>query len=347
MSKKSPLLVLAIQKWIDAKTAAGRWEPQTIRRAELDLGRLAAVRPLAQVSAVNEEWLAIWMEHMTTRGGRDGKGLALGTQKSTFALVKEFLGWCAHPKRGWLPRNPAELVERDDKPWIGKRAKRLMGRGKRQLRSETEARLYEAAALAQPDPQHRIAALLPLLALMRNGEIRHLQVGDCDFTAFGLWVRADDDGTDETWQGAGGFDVKSASSRRVVDMPTVLIPDFKKLCAGQRPEAYLLRSTGATTKGRPFGDVWLWKIVRRVCIAANVNIVCPHGLRGTGASLRALKAQKQGTAHSSPEAQAAASLGHSDRGTIAKQHYIGVPERIAALNLGKVPGDDSTTFQDK
>ena len=245
-------------------------------------------------------------------------GNALGYQKTRYFTICEFLGWCV--RRGWLKDHPDDFLDAEDKPWRGKRAQRLMGRGKPQLRNKAEMRRYLETASELPETVDRIVTQLPLLTGMRSGEVLHLQAADIDFEDDRIWVRdlEGGEGTNEGWS------VKTANSRRSVTLPPTLVRDLEELCAGMTPEALLFESS--REPGRPWGEAWLRRRVKRVCEASGTKLVPPHGLRGTYMSALADQAR-------TAVADIATVVGHADRGATARRHYIGVPAHQPALQV--------------
>ncbi len=302
-----PTLAQAAQAWTDRKVAAGRWGALSLQRAREDLALFVGTDGSKSVGRVGAPFVKKYLARMADRN------LALASQRSRWATAAEFGRFCW--RQGWIANPWAALVEPDDLPWRGKRAKRLIGRGKAQLSGMTTARAYMDAALQLPTPAERVGALLPLLSGLRSGEIRHLHCRDVDTRAGVLWVRSEAD--------AGGWSVKSASSARAADLPQELRADLSALCAEQAPGAYLLRSR---TQAKAHKHIWLIELVARTCEAAGLPRVTPHGLRGTASSI--LRAQRR------DDVQIGAFLGHgADRGATARDRYIGAPERTAALSL--------------
>ena len=76
----------------------------------------------------------------------------------------------------------------------------------------------------------------------------------------------------------------------------------------------------------PRTATWLRKLVRRVCKAAQVKVVCPHGLRATHASLRATVADQA-------VATIGDALGHADHGKTAAAHYVGAAATVPVLRV--------------
>ena len=304
-----PSIEKVSEMFIAVKQKAQRWSTRTLERSRGDLKQFLGERPEAPVTMVNPMWMRSYLDRMSH--------LALATQRSRWHLVAEFLKWAV--RRGFIKKNPMEGIEDTELPWLGKRARKKMGRGKPQLRNVDEVREYLRVAAQLPNPVRRVAAQLPLLTGMRSGEVRHLQVGDVDFTAGRLWIRdVDDDGEDDGWE------VKSASSRRTVGIPARLVEDLRELCGGREPNAYVFQSNRGGRKA--YERKWLNRMVKQVCEAAGTRLVCAHGLRDTFTSLVAELEQRS-------VAEIGRLVGHADGGRTAREHYIGVPQHQPALRL--------------
>ncbi len=164
-------------------------------------------------------------------------------------------------------------------------------------------------------------ARMPLLCGLASGEVLHLKVGDVDLAAGIGYVR--DQGADEV----DGWHVKTASRNGEWEVPQVLRADLAWLTADRKPEEFLLRDR----EGKPHTRGWLRDLVVEVCGKANVDgqpvrKVCPHGLRGTHATLlRVLLGRGIG--------DIANALRHGDEGRTATRHYVGAPERRPALRV--------------
>lgn len=301
----------AIEAFEEQKRKAGAWEKTTFSRTGRDLRYFAAKAPKAPIEVVNVLWLRSMLERM-----REAK-YALAYQKSRYFAVAEFLGWCR--RRRFIADDPSELIDPDEKPWRGKRAKRLMGRGKPQLRNKAEAIAYLRAAATLDTAHERVAVQLPLLCNVRSGEVLHLQVADVDFDAGRIWVREFEDAADHD----DAWNPKTAASRRRVDLPDALRADLTYMCANKTPTALLFESN--RNPGRPWGGEWLNCRVKKVCKLADVRVVCTHGLRGTYTSILADDGVEL------PDI--ARLLGHNDGGQTAARHYVGASARVAALRL--------------
>jgi integrase len=297
----------AVEEFIEHKTKTAAWSNATHERTGGDLRRFAKLAPDKPIGSVDVEFIRDYLTHV-------GK-LALASQRSRYHAVREFIGWCT--RKGHLKVDSCAAIDRSEKPWIGKRAKRLLGRGKPQLRNAAEVALYLQHARSLSGAAQRVAAMLPVLTGMRSGEVRHLRAGDADFEANRLWIRGAD-GDDEV--GDAGWAVKTAASRRTVAMPADLRGDLDQLCRGKKPDALLFE----VRPGRARERKWLLDLVRRVCREAGTRVVCPHGLRDTFTSLMAALAQAS-------HAEIAHLIGHADQGQTARRHYIGVSAHQPAL----------------
>ncbi|MBP7125936.1 hypothetical protein KBD49_06190 [Myxococcota bacterium] len=219
-------------------------------------------------------------------------------------------------------------------PWRTRNGSRELGRGKAQLRNlrEVEAYLAVGLALTHPDTapkkfreqigaERRVASALPLLCGLASGEVLHLKGGDIDLAAGIGYVR--DQGADEV----DGWHVKTAARNGEWEIPQVLRADLAWLTADRKPEEFLLRDR----EGRPHTRGWLRDLVVEVCgksdvVGQPVRKVCPHGLRGTHATLlRVLLGRGIG--------DIANALRHGDEGRTATRHYVGAPERRPALRV--------------
>lgn len=168
------------------------------------------------------------------------------TQFHELASARAFATWCI--EKGWLRVNP----------FLGIKPTKPRNRGKGKLRVD-EARKLLDTCLAEDTPA-ATAVALALLCSIRASAIADRTVRDLDDGARVLWIEHD----------------KTDAGDRRLEVPEVLRARLAKLAAG--------RSGGA----RLFGDVnrhWVRYHTRRLCKHAGVPLVCPHGLRGTHASL--------------------------------------------------------------
>ena len=199
--------------------------------------------------------------------------VVVDTQVGELAAATGWATWCIG--QGWLSRDPFDGLAAD-----GARA-----RGKKQLRID-EARRFLEQALSE-DTHSGLAAAIALLMGLRASEITGRVVRDVDDGARVLWIER----------------AKSRAGDRHLEVPEVLRPRLAALVVGRGG-------------GEPlFGAVdrhWVGYHVRRICKAANVPIVCPHGLRGTQASI-AVRAV--------PAEHVAAALGQTGP-AVTRRHYL-------------------------
>jgi integrase len=205
--------------------------------------------------------------------GRRVLEVVADTQVGELAAARGLAAWCT--AQGWLPGDP----------FAGLEASGARARGKAQLRID-EARRFAAHALAEGTPAG-LAAAVALLMGARAGEVVDRVCRDVDDGARVLWIER----------------AKTRRGDRQLEVPEVLRPRLAALVAGR-------------AGGEPlWGDVdrhWLGYHVRRLCEAAGVPVVCPHGLRGTYASI---------SAGAVPVEHVARELGQTGPG-VTRRHYL-------------------------
>ena len=301
----------AATAWVKWKVTRNRWKAGTIERTGHDVRVFAQLDQHRPIDAVDEAYVRRYINSLSH--------LRLYGRKTRFHAVAEFLAWCV--RRKYLAVSPVAAIDSEDLPWVGKKAKADMGRGKLQLASEDEARAYLRAANRWLFPTDRVAAMLPLLTGLCTGEVLHLRVRDIDFAGKRIWIRGEN--VDESTRPGGPWNPKTESRWRSVGIPRLLSADLAELCRQREPAALLFPSL--RRRGKPWEDRWLLRIVQRTCAAAQIPAVCTHGLRGTYSTLL------RNLAHlSSPDI--AVLLGHSDTGATAEAHYIGSSEHQPALD---------------
>ena len=192
------------------------------------------------------------------------KSLAVDSHKAELAEQKRFQRWCV--ARGLLRKSPAENIE----PLEGERRKK----GKKKLR-QREAALFCMAAIVMYRKGGRgyegaLGCLLALYLGLRSWEICTLRARDVDEGPGGvvLWVAEEEGKTD--------------NAERQLEVPGELAELLLKQAKGKKSEGYLFP---AKSKTGHRGRTWLREAVKRVCKEAKVPRVCPHGLRGTHATL--------------------------------------------------------------
>lgn len=217
---------------------------------------------------------------LAERKTKRGKRPSVDTLIGELAAAQGWSAWCV--EQGWLRVDPfADLTVE------GARA-----RGKAQLRID-EARRYLEVALSEGTPEG-LAAAMALLMGMRASEITGRQVRDVDDRGRVLWIER----------------AKTRKGDRHLEVPEVLRAPLLALCEGRKSTEPL------------FGDVdrhWVGYHVRRLCGVAKVPEVCPHGLRGTQASISVLAV---------PAEHVAAALGQTGP-AVTRRHYLsgGAEER--------------------
>jgi integrase len=149
-----------------------------------------------------------------------------------------------------------------------------------------EARRFLTTAFAE-NSESGLAAAMALLMAMRASEITDRVARDIDDGGRILWIER----------------AKTRAGDRQLEIPEVLRLRLVALAANRAPDERL------------FGDVdrhWVGYHVRRLCKAAKVPTVTPHGLRGTHSSI---------SAQAVPIDHVARALGHA--GTqVTRQHYL-------------------------
>jgi integrase len=168
-----------------------------------------------------------------------------------------------------------------------------------------ESRRFLSACMADGRPGALAAALCLTLAI-RAGEVVALTGRDVDDNGRVLWIHA-----------LGDSDGKTENASRGIEVPEVIRPA-------------LLARAAAVGRGRlfPWSRGWVgWQVIA-MCDAAGVPRVCPHGLRGTHATIAASAGV---TAH-----VVAATLGHAPDAGVTRDHYIapGVEQSAAARLVG-------------
>jgi len=230
--------------------------------------------------------------------------LAADSHRGELAVVKTFFNWAV--KEGLISKSPADRVEP-----VGRRR-----RGKKQLRkSEAQAFAARALLMAQAGDDGALAALAVLLLGLRSGEIRKRRVRDLDpaSDAVLLWIE----------------DGKTDAATRHMEVPEPLAGLLVHQAGDREAQGYLFFAPNASAGYR--SATWLRKAVTRVCKAAKVPRVCPHGLRGTWATLT--------TDAGMGGHLVARELGHTNQ-SVTRDHYTqkGTAERARARGLRLVEG---------
>ena len=213
-----------------------------------------------------------------------GRPMSVDSCRNALAEAKTFLSWAR--SKGWARTNALDEVR-----GIGKRR-----RGKPQLTVDEARRwLKVATEMAGQGDEGAVGAMMALLMGMRASEIADRIVRNLDDEGRLLWIT----------------DAKTQAGVRRLQVPVQLQPHLQRLAIGKQPGDRLFGQKASRFSVRSH--------VRRICKAAGVPIVPPHGLRGTHASL-AMSAGATGDL-------VAAALGHESF-TTTERHYAR-PEAIA------------------
>ena len=229
---------------------------------------------------------------------KDERTMSVDSARNTLSEAKTFLAW-AVTKR-WARTNALFDVK-----GVGKRR-----RGKPQLTVD-EARKWLAVGMKIAETEDgAVAALMALLMGMRVSEITDRIVRNLDDDGRLLWIT----------------DAKTQAGIRRLQVPQQLQPLLRRIAANKQPTDRLF--------GPNVHRHMVLRHVRRICKAAGVPVIPPHGLRGTHASL-AMTAGATGDL-------VAAALGHESF-TTTERHYaradaIADAQQFTALReLKKVP----------
>jgi integrase len=221
---------------------------------------------------------------------------SVASQHGALERSKAWGAWMS--SQGWARGNPFAGI----KP-IGSAR-----RGKPQLRLD-EARQLVEYCVSKPD-RETVSVLCYLLLGIRQGELRALAGRDVDDGGALLWIERG----------------KTRRARRHLEVPPLLAPHLKALAdqAGQLGRVF------------PGSKEWVRKATDRVCAAAEVPRVTPHGLRGTHSTL----AVRGGTSSSMVMAaldEAARSLGQAST-QVTLNHYVapGAADDAAAKTVLRV-----------
>jgi integrase len=178
---------------------------------------------------------------------REGE-VRVDTLSGELATVRRAVRWWAN--KGWV----------DGDPTVGLEVKGSRAAGKPQLRVDEARKLY-AVAMNDGWEGAGIAVAMALLMGMRASEITGLVVRDLD-------------------DGCRVVVIEKAKTKlgvRRLEVPDELVGRLRDLVAGLLPTAKVF-GEGAQRQ-------WLYWHVHRLCKAAGVPVVSPHGLRGTWATV--------------------------------------------------------------
>jgi integrase len=234
----------AYEKYLAAKGN----KPRTVLTSMYRLRRFfAGVAKLALVGVTPTGGQKLY-DDFTQAKTKNGKTMSVDSARNTLAEAKTFLGW-AVTKR-WARMNALAAVK-----GVGKRR-----RGKPQLTVD-EARKWMAVGTEMAEIEDgAVAALMALLMGMRVSEIADRIVRNLDDDGRLIWIT----------------DAKTQAGIRRLQVPRQLQPLLKRVAANKQP--------GDRLFGPKASRYTVPRYVRRICRAAGVPVVPPHGLRGTHAS---------------------------------------------------------------
>lgn len=198
------------------------------------------------------------------------------THHGELAVTKRAFAWAVD--QGWIKENPFEGVVAIGTP----------GKKKPALRVDPSRKFL---AYLMSDRSLEATAVLTAFTLgLRASAVVNRRVEDLDDDGWLLWVR----------------DNKTAAGDLEIEIPPYLRERLLELAGSKAPTE------------RIFGDVtryWLHYHTVRLCEAAGVPRVTPHGLRGSAATRRV----RMGFSLE----EVAEAIGHADKGRTLKGHYLG------------------------
>jgi integrase len=232
---------------------------------------------------------------------REEKPLAAATHQAELALTRRM--FAMHVEAGHIKVNPFARV----KP-VGEKKK-----GKPKLRVNP-SRTFLNSLMADPSPE-ATAVMMAFVLALRAGAVVKRRVEDVDDDGWLLWVR----------------DNKTEAGDLEIEIPGFLRERLLTLIEGKAPHELLF----TTEKGLPATNAWLRWHTERLCKAAGVPRVTPHGLRGSGAT--------QAVRLGGSIEQVAAAIGHADDGATLKAHYLGggAIESARARAMTRLVQDDA------
>lgn len=271
----------AIAAYLDEKRALGRRET-TVDTIEYRLRTLLRVEDgiVALRSITAATGRALWKRFADEYSG--------DYQKGAKSEAVRFFAFCR--AKGWTGADP----------FAESKATKPRRTGRPQLRID-ETRKLEAAALADAHPSGLATAMLINMGI-RVSMLTERVVRDVDDGGRILWVdRA------KTKNSEGAFEVPAHLRKRLAE--------YAAQCELELAEVGIeeeIESVSAKFSLWPGDRHWLAYHVKRLCKAAGVPVVTPHGLRGTFTSI--------GSATRGVE-DVARALGHSSA-AVTRRHYV-------------------------
>ena len=254
----------------------------TIARSRAHLDRLLAI-------AKNGHRPLAWVTAKRSAALYDAAriGAAVDTHRNALAVGRSFGRFVV--ARGWLSAAPFAAV----KP-VGRRR-----RGKPQLHLDETRKLLDTCVAERS--RESLAVASAFMLGLGASEVVERRVRDLDDSGRVLCVTRG----------------KNDYRRRVLEVPDDLRALLLELAARRPASAYLF---GAGDLDRP-SRYWIYYHCKRLCAAAKVPEVSPHGLRGTHSTIAV---GAVATSHSVAAALAAAggSLGHAPGSPITATTYV-------------------------
>jgi integrase len=315
---ETPSLAAFVDEWLAGRRSSLRQSTWASYRDVLEgrvVPRLGALR-LDKLTAKHVAGLAVDLEQHGGRDARQGPGLSARSVRYTLTVLTRALDDAV--KRGLIPRNPAEHVDRP-----------------RVVDKEMEWwSIAEARTFLNYTADDRLAALWTLLLTtgLRRGEALGLKWGDIDFDAGRLAVRRTlvSVGYEIRWS-----EPKTAASKRVVALDPGTVTALRAHRARQAEER-LAVGAGYLDQGLVFCDIageplhpdGVTQRFDRLVRNAGLRRIRLHDLRHTAATLM--------LENGVPLKAVAERLGHSSIRTTSDlyQHVSETMQDEAAAKLG-------------
>jgi integrase len=313
-----PTVASYVDEWLAGRRAALRLSTWASYRDVLEgrvVPRLGALR-LDRLTAKHVTGLAVDLDQHGGRDARRGPGLSPRSVRYTLTVFTRALDDAV--KRGLIPRNPAEHV---DRPRVADKEMQWWS-------------VEEARAFLNNTGDDRLSALWTLLLTtgLRRGEALGLKWGDIDFDAGRLAVRRTlvSVGYEIRWS-----EPKTQSSRRVVALDAGTVTALRTHRARQNEERLAIGSgyldgdiVFADVAGEPLHPDGVTQRFDRLVRNAGLRRIRLHDLRHTAATLMLEKGV--------PLKAVAERLGHSSIRTTSDlyQHVSETMQEDAAAKLG-------------
>ncbi|HVR61837.1 MAG TPA: hypothetical protein VMU50_08045 [Polyangia bacterium] len=212
--------------------------------------------------AANLKWQ---LDERPSRQGPPGTLLSRETRRGTLCETKTFIRWAA--EKGYADKKAFDELRLDQTR--GKKVRR--SRGKPKLRDHERMRWWATAVeLAEKGDEGALASMMCLDGNLRSSEVMNRQVRDVEQKGERLVIE---------WG-------KTRDSDRTVKFGGDVARLLERHVARRDPFEPLIRAELGQNRGgaevRTDRKGWLHAQCIRICKAAGVPRVTPHGLRGTG-----------------------------------------------------------------